>query len=512
MDTSSVDDGTVFESVPNSRQNPLLSVRKFAEYSKRRFRWAGTKRSFARWLELRVERKLFRPAYHHNGTSYFSTYQVWQIDRLSNEDLDSEQPTIFREFEVILQLLVKIQDFYLPEVRSDQRFGEHHNYHGSAAIGGTYFCTKTQYLLSTVREARQHDIESGNFSPAEIVSQVGLDVPMLIQWVRRLLAFAESIDPLLSWRELIRYFSYGKRQRLKFEALLAQDYYETAEILKLFITDLDSGSDLGALVDLSDLAPREHASKIPQWKVERYGESLSRPYEMLEFLSNEYDLNPKPRAVILTEGEEWKAVKKLYSYYGYSPELLGMEFRSISGEGNFSLANWQYFIEYMHEKGTLVYFLLDKEGRAVKEAKRLLKRQRTFAFQGLKKVIPAKDRIRIWAQSFEESNFTDAEIKRALARQGIQATSRQVAAVRTAARKKGLINALSAKLEVIVDKPRLDVDLADELISQRQKCPNVKSIRPIEKFVKRSGDLIMLNHQPAGQDIQRLNMETGLLG
>lgn len=87
-----------------------------------------------------------------------------------------------------------------------------------------------------------------------------------------------------------------------------------------------------------------------------------------------------------------------------------------------------------------------------------------------------------------------------------------MAAVRTAAREKGLINALSAKLEVIVDKPRLDIDLADELISQRQKRPNVKSIRPIEKFVKRSGDLIMLNHQPAGQDIQRLNTETGLLG
>jgi hypothetical protein len=89
----------------------------------------------------------------------------------------------------------------------------------------------------------------------------------------------------------------------------------------------------------------------------------------------------------------------------------------------------------------------------------------------------------------------------------------QPAAVRTdLERTKGLINALSNMLQVIVDKPRLDVDLANELIAQRQKRPNVKSPRPIEKFVRRSGELIMLNHQPADQEMRRRNIETGLLG
>jgi hypothetical protein len=44
---------------------------------------------------------------------------------------------------------------------------------------------------------------------------VGLDALTVIEWARRLVAFAESIDPLLNWREVIRYFRYGKRQRLK---------------------------------------------------------------------------------------------------------------------------------------------------------------------------------------------------------------------------------------------------------------------------------------------------------
>jgi hypothetical protein len=107
-----VDSGTVFESVPNSRQNPLLSLDKFAEYSIRRFRWPGTKRTFARWLQSRIERGLIRAGYHHDGTYYFSTYQIWQIDRLSDEDLDSEQPAKVNEFEILLRLLVRIQDFY----------------------------------------------------------------------------------------------------------------------------------------------------------------------------------------------------------------------------------------------------------------------------------------------------------------------------------------------------------------------------------------------------------------
>ncbi len=504
---------TIFQKPPNSTQNPLLSKSEFFKHCKRRFRWVGNfERGFVEWLEPRLEKGLIREAYRLDDVAYFSTFQTWQVHRLGNASLESGQSATSAEFENLLRLLTRIQDFYLPEIRSNQRFGEYRDYHGKVAIGGTYFCTKTQYLLSDLREWRQRNIEGGYFDLAQALSNVDLDVPALMRWFNRLMAFAEDIDLLSKWRMLIKYFRYSKRQKLEFEALLAQDFYEIAELLGLFISDLDSGEDISNPTDWSDIAPHERSSNIPQWKIERYGESLSRPYEMLEFLSNEYDLNPKPRAIIFTEGEEWRAVEKLYAHYGYNPELLGMELRSISGEGNFSLANWQCFIEYMHEKQVLVYFLLDNEGHTVNQAKRLLNKKRTFSFPGLEKVIPSRDRIKVWSRSFEESNFTDAEIRRALARQGIRVSSRKVAAIRTRTRTKGLINTLSDELGEAIDKPRLDVDLADALISRCRKRPGVKSLRPIERFVKRSGDLIMLNHQPAGQDIQRLNIETGLLG
>ncbi len=109
-------------------------------------------------------------------------------------------------------------------------------------------------------------------------------------------------------------------------------------MLKHFITDIDIDPSISDPVDWGDSSSRERPSAPPQWKVRRYGDSLTRPYEMLEFLTNEYNLNSKPRAIVFTEGEEWKAVEKLYSYYGYSPELLGIECRSISGE---AISPWQ---------------------------------------------------------------------------------------------------------------------------------------------------------------------------
>src|SRR6185436_17655481 len=101
------------------------------------------------------------------------------------------------------------------------------------------------------------------------------------------------------------------------------------------------------------------------------------------------------------------------------PDFAGIEFRSISGSGNFTLTNWQAFIEYMHEKQVLIFFLLDNEGQTEKTATRLLKQKRRFAAEGLERVIPANNRIQIWASSFEEANFTDLEIAGALTSLGL---------------------------------------------------------------------------------------------
>ena len=197
----------------------------------------------------------------------------------------SQRSTLIDEFEKLLRLLTKIQDFYLPEIRSNQRFGRHDDYRGKVAIGGTHFKSETQYLLSKIHNYRYECLAQGYFEPSQAISASELNTVALEQWVNRLEAQASNIDPITYWRPLVKYFRYSKRQKLKYEALLAQDFYETTELLKLFINDLELETDRDDLVrNRLEIMPHNHTSNASRWERERYGETLSRPYEMLEFL------------------------------------------------------------------------------------------------------------------------------------------------------------------------------------------------------------------------------------
>jgi hypothetical protein len=217
-----MDNEMIFQELPNSAQNPLLATSTFFGYCKPRFRWVVTKKLFSGWLQSKIESELIRPAYWHDGTAYFSTHQVWQIHRLSSSHLQQESTAATVEFETVLQLLVDVQDNYLPEIRSNQRVGEYRDYGGNVAIGGSHFCGRTEYMLSAIRTWRRHNIEVGSFNPSEALSKTSLDVTALMRWIRHLVAVAEGINPLQIWRMLIRYSRYSKRQSLKFNALLAQ--------------------------------------------------------------------------------------------------------------------------------------------------------------------------------------------------------------------------------------------------------------------------------------------------
>ncbi len=500
----------IFGEVPSSGENPLLAASSsFHKYCRERIRGLTSwPRQFSDWTLEAAKHELLRPAYIHGETRYYASYQVWQVYHLNRfEKLDAERPKDFDQFEVLLKLFAQIQDYYLPQVRSDQRVGHCKDYHGWSAIGGTYFCNTTDHEVKGWADQRKKLITSSRFLPSQMLANSSLSAADLRNWICRFMGLAQQIDPLSNWYLLIRYVSYSKRQELKYESRFAQDLLEMAEMLRLFHAD---ASDEPIFADILVCREKNDKSAVGDtWLEKRYGSSLSHPFEMLEYVANEYGLNPKPRAIVFTEGAEWMALSLLYQVVGAAPEYTGIEFRSLDGNGNFSIANWQCFIEYMHEKQVIIYFVVDREGRAEKEARRLLDRKRLFKFDGLEKVIPSEDRLCVWDTSFEEANFTDDEIAQALRLQGVSISPNDVALAHGAT--KGLISAVAEKLNVKIDKMKLSQDLVASFIEWRDANPDAPE-RAVEAFVRKSAQLIVLNHLPSDPESRSENLKSGLLG
>lgn len=494
----------IFNQLPYTDQNPLLATASsFHNYCKIRFRnCSPVSNKFSEWTLEARKKNLLPPAFENGNTRYYSTFQVWQVYHLLRADtLDIKRPSSFDEFDVLLRLLIEIQDLYLPQIRSDQRIGQLRDYKGDVAIGGTFFCTTTSYVAKGLIDDRKDLITSGSFQPAKILAESSLNAKTIRKWICKFADLAESLDPISDWHLLVRFISYSKRQKLKFESRFAQDLLEMAEMLRLFHGE---ASDEPIFADI--LARHESGET---WLEKRYGKSLSHPYEMLEYVLNEFDLNSTPRAIVLTEGEEWRAIHRLYASIGVDPDFAGIELRSIDGEGNFSLQKWQRFIEYMHERQVLVYFIVDREGQVESEAKRLLEKPRATKGKGLLKIMPSSDRICIWNGSFEEDNFTNEEIVFALNQQNVPATVQQIESFRRG--KKGLISAFGKHTSSEIDKPKLCVDLVESLIQFRYQNPSA-IMRPVEKFIRESAELIVLNHLPHDPELREANRKTGLLG
>jgi hypothetical protein len=503
---------SLLSEIPASTQNPLLGLGPFHRFCDPRFRWLGFEHDFAKRLQSLARSEHLLPVYREGKIWLYATFQIWEVALLrkcTRKQLRFIRPD--ERFRSVLRLLLRIQDYYLPEVRTNRRTGQSRDYQGTIGIVGSFFVQTTTRPVSDFTRWRCDLIAKGRFSPRQFLEECELTPDDLREWISRFLVEARFIDPLEDWALLVSYVSYEQRQKLRFDALLAQDYYEMAELLRRFLLDCGERAWVGDYTDWND-RPTSAEDQTPTWKAKTYGrENLERPYTMLEFLTNSFTLNPKPHAIIITEGEEWQALDALFRAAGLNPDLLGIEFRHTAGEGNFTVEKWQAFVEYMHERQVLVYFVLDHEGHAAAQAEKFLQQHRLFRFPYLQKAIPAEDRIKLWNTSFEEANFTDVEIARALQTQGIQLLPRAIRAVRRASRRKGLIAALADAHDLSIKKGILALDLANLLIARRSQNPK-RLLRPAEEFVRATGRLVWTNHQPATSAAKETGLKSGYLG
>jgi hypothetical protein len=80
--------------------------------------------------------------------------------------------------------------------------------------------------------------KNDEFSPKDILQKANMTVEEIKSLYEHLSAQAQMVDPIDRWYVLTKLISRDKKRQLKLKALLAQDYYDMAEIVACFLEDL----------------------------------------------------------------------------------------------------------------------------------------------------------------------------------------------------------------------------------------------------------------------------------
>ena len=214
---------------------------------------------------------------------------------------------------------------------------------------------------------------------------------------------AKFADPLEQWYGLISFVSVDQKKKLKDKALLAQTLYSMEQMLRLFYKDV-TGDELRPPDELQE-----------RWKDRFYGDGVTQnELQYLEFLANEYHLNPRPNLILVVEGdgeaEQFPRLAK--ELLGYSFSRLGIEVFNLQGVGNLTAKKGiEMFIDAYHHRQTIVFIIVDNEDRPTGIKKSLVQAKTKY---NTKRRVTKDEYIYIWDKNIEFDNFSHKEIGQAL--------------------------------------------------------------------------------------------------
>jgi hypothetical protein len=187
---------------------------------------------------------------------------------------------------------------------------------------------------------------------------------------------ATSVDPLVAWYELISFIAVDQKEKLKGGALFAQSLYVIEGMLRLFYEDVTSEKLP---------TPDEGWGWDRKAKEEFYGEGvIENNLLFLELLTNRFYLNPRPKLVLIVEGdgEEKEFPRLAEKGFGSSFSRLGIEVYNLRGIGDASddrvdkYGALKKLIDYHHDHQTFVFTILDDEGD-IRHVRREVTRKRS---------------------------------------------------------------------------------------------------------------------------------------
>ena len=335
-----------------------------------------------------------------------------------------------------------------------------------------------------------------------VADELGLDPGEILGMQRRIASAASSMDPLREWDDLIRFVSVDQKQRLRGKALLADALRNMATMLSLFYEDVTG-----------ERVPEEFSARRTILL------SDESPLRELEYVANKYHLNPRPRLILIVEGEsETEQMPRLLELiWNLSPSSASIEIVNLRGIDNFTDKKkvrggaFRQFIDDCHARQTIVYVLLDNEGRADTVKKDLLKAQSAY-FQNRK---VTKDKyVHIWSQSYEFDNFRDDEIAKALSAVAgsFKFSAQEVDSARQNFKKgKALDKLFQSKTKHHLPKRDLGRELTGILVAEANSIRALPQ-RPILLELQSIVEAAATNHQPTSGDAWKANQESGHFG
>jgi hypothetical protein len=353
-----------------------------------------------------------------------------------------------------------------------------------------------------------------NWNAEELLDELGLTVEKIARYYEVAESQASYDDPLDRWNDLVQFVRNSKKEQLKDAALLAQTWRVLGRIINLFHRDL-TGDFIYSYGKDVKTKERIYGKDVPQNNL-----------AFLEYVSNEFGVNPRPKLYLFVEGDG-----EVEQFPRLAIELLGIDFSEIriqiqnlhgvSGfEGDKKVDKYgalEKLIEYYHDKQTIAFFILDKEGRVENVKQKLITKA---SKEHPNRTITRNEYIKLWDKNVEFDNFTNKEIAEAMTKLSKNLylfTEDEIEDCRNRFGKRNQGDTLSKlykdKCDYGSNKIRLLGILIDyAVLSPKFEVDGIEVVRPLIKVIEDVCYLAMRNYQPLSLESWKETQDSEWLG
>jgi hypothetical protein len=337
----------------------------------------------------------------------------------------------------------------------------------------------------------------------EFLKELGLSAEAIGECWQTVNAQRHFLDPLLDWQDFVDFIKPSQKERLKGSALLCQTWRIMEKILNLFHKDLTGKSHY-------------EFDRAPEDKEVFWGKGVpNNDLRFLEFLANRYGVNPRPKLLLVVEGngEEEQLPRMAEELLSPSFPKLRIGIMNIQGVGE--IKRLSRLIDHYHSLQTIVFVVLDNENNTGAAKKKLC---HSTSQWNPNRTITKEEYIHIWERNIEFDNFTDCEIAEAMTITGenrFPFSTEEVSICRL--NFGGGRDPLSAlyrdRLEYDLVKPQLLKLLFDIAIEKPEMESDEDKIRrPIVDLLVNIQRLALRNHQPSHLDAWQQTQDSDWLG